>query len=304
MRVGPAVVAALGSGPVSAVARRFNRSRLRVLAYHDVPDVAAFTAQLDRVLRRYHPVSGAQVAEAIRLGRDLPPDAVWLTFDDGHGDVVTNGLPLLRARGIPATLFVCPGVVVADRRPWWDLVVAAERAGWRPTHDLGPNVARALKDVPDPVRRRTVDAAREWLRSTGLLEETVARGADEALLGAWLDAGMELGNHTWDHPCLDHCTVEEQAGQIERADAWLASFGAFERVRLFAYPNGDETAASAEVARRLGYEVAVLFDHRLTDVRVADPMRLSRLRIDATADVRRTRSIVSGAHAVAFRRGR
>jgi len=284
--------------------RRLSRSRLRVLAYHDVPDAAAFAAQLGEVIRRYHPVSGAEVADAIRLGTDLPPEAVWLTFDDGHADVVTNGLPLLQARGIPATLFVCPGLVVTDRRPWWDVVAAAVQAGWRPPQELGPNAARALKDVPDPVRRRTVGVAREWLRSAGLLEQTVARCADEALLGTWLDAGMELGNHTWDHPCLDHCTVEEQADQIERADAWLASFGAFERVRLFAYPNGDETATSAEVARRLGYQVGVLFDHRLTRVRGIDPMRLSRLRLDTTADLRRARSILSGAHSAAFRQRR
>ena len=49
---------------------------------------------------------------------------------------------------------------------------------------------------------------------------------------------------------------------------------------LFAYPNGDWADAAESALVECGYEVGVLFDHRLTSGR-QHHLRLSRLRIDS-----------------------
>jgi peptidoglycan/xylan/chitin deacetylase (PgdA/CDA1 family) len=86
-----------------------------VLAYHGVGqateaedpvrlvlDPARFDSQL-RLLRRM----GYRFE---RVGADAPaPGTAVLTFDDGWFDAITNLLPRLRALGVPATFFVCPG---------------------------------------------------------------------------------------------------------------------------------------------------------------------------------------------------
>lgn len=113
----------------------------------------------------------------------------------------------------------------------------------------------------------------------------------------WLDLGHEIGNHTWDHPCLDRCTSSEQEEQLRKAHDWLVAAGV--KPRFMAYPNGDWTETSAEVARQLGYVGSLLFDHRLARMR-SDPHRISRLRIDAGAESSRVESIVSGAHSFVF----
>ena len=97
------------------------------------------------------------------------------------------------------------------------------------------------------------------------------------------------------------CTADEQRRQIVEADRWLERIGAFERGRLFAYPNGDWTPDSEQVLAELGYDLALLFDHRLADVAGTNPLRISRVRLDTGASVERARAILSGGHSMLYR---
>ena len=40
------------------------------------------------------------------VGEELAPGSVALTFDDGYRDLYTRAYPLLKSRGIPATVFL------------------------------------------------------------------------------------------------------------------------------------------------------------------------------------------------------
>lgn len=288
----------LGSRPVTRVARLATRARLTVLAYHDVADAPTFARQLD-VIQEYHrPVPGEEVAAAVHQKRKLPDGAIWLTFDDAHPGVFTHALPLLMERGVPATLFVCPGVVDTDRPYWWQVLEAALARGagiafeGRTWSDR--SIITHLKRIPDDVRRDTVDHVARQLAELG---HTVAvPQATSTALRTWLDAGLELGNHTWDHPCLDTCEDDQQHYQIVTADSWLREMLGHP-ARLFAYPNGNTASTSRRVLAELGYTVTALFDHRVS--RTSGP-EVSRLRVDANASVGRFAAIASGAHPAAL----
>lgn len=288
----------LGAAPVGATWRRL-RPGLRILAYHDVPNPARFAEHLDLIASAYVPVSGAQVMAARRGHAKLPDRALWVTFDDGDPSVLVNATDALVQRRIPATLFVCPGLIAERRAPWWQTVLAAGAQGHGAAVDgrtlVGPELLGALKTVPDRQRR---DACAAIEQAVGPLQAEVPSLDD---LKRWQQAGLELGNHTWDHPCLDRCTPDKQAEQIERAHAWLAEHVQPE-VLLFAYPNGDRTPHAEKVLRSLGYDGGLLFDHRLNSgAQALDPNReLSRLRIDASSPLRRSRAIMSGVHADLF----
>ena len=63
---------------------------------------------------------GLTVAAALSGGPQLPPDAVLLTFDDGHDDHHRYVLPMLADRGLPGTFFILArdpreGLTVAHR---------------------------------------------------------------------------------------------------------------------------------------------------------------------------------------------
>ena len=258
--------------------RTFGRGGLRVLAYHGVDDVDGFTRQMHRVAADYEPVRATQVVAAFAGSAALPPRAVWVTFDDGLPSVVHDGQPILDELGIEGTLFVCPGLIESGAPNWWDVVEAAFSTGTaRPAGLEGRTVGEAttyLKSVPDTERRELVDELADALRAAVAFPPSTQ--LDDSDLEAWTAAGHVLGNHSWDHPCLDRCTPDEQRRQIEIADAWLR-----ERVadgpRLFAYPNGNATPTVEETVATLGYDLALLFDHRLARVD-AGAMHVSRLR--------------------------
>jgi peptidoglycan/xylan/chitin deacetylase (PgdA/CDA1 family) len=286
----------LGTRPVEAAAVAATAGRLRVLAYHTVPDPDAFATQVAHLVRRYHPVRGEQVADALAGGAELPARSVWITFDDGDPSVVRAGLPVLEAAGVAATVFVCPALVAGDAPPWWREVERAGEQGVGATVDgrelRGRELVRALKKVPDAERRSVLAQlaadAPHGLRPAGEV------ALSEADLRRWLDAGFEVGNHTWDHPCLDRCDADQQARQLRDAHEWLVGFLG-RHPRLFAYPNGDHTAQAEAVLADLGYEVGLLFDHALGSLE-QPPLRISRLRLDADAAMPRARAVLSGAH--------
>lgn len=73
---------------------------------------AAFRQQLTFLLENgYSPISLQQFSRALFAGQALPPKPVLLTFDDGTADVATTVFPILRAYGVPATVFVVAGFV-------------------------------------------------------------------------------------------------------------------------------------------------------------------------------------------------
>lgn len=249
---------------------------LRILAYHELSDLAAVGRHLD-ILADYQPVS----AEDVVAGRKLPKRAVWVTFDDGHPATV-DAADWLAARGISATAFVCPSVVGGRSPLWFQLADEAKRRGL-----IGSK--EALKQMPDRDRRALLD---------GLGLDLEVEQTTEAALRGWVAAGHTIGNHTWDHPLLDHCSDEEQRAQVALAHVWIE-----ERFpgqpRVLAYPNGNWAMAAAAEAQHHQY-LTLLFDHRVARA-VRDGRPVSRLRVDADASPRRFRAIVSGAHSAAFR---
>ncbi|MFN8016936.1 MAG: polysaccharide deacetylase family protein [Acidimicrobiales bacterium] len=288
------VTAVLGLPPVAAFsARRWNH-HLRVVAYHRVPDRQAFEAQVAHIAEAYQPVGEAQVRAALAGDAPLPERAVWLTFDDGDPTVVDEGLPVLARHGIPATIYVCPGLIEQGAAPWWRIVEVAGGRGRGAEIDgrelVGRQLIPALKRVPD-AQRRAIVADLEAVAAPDLTdhEAVTVEGLER-----WVDAGCAVGNHTWDHPCLDHCDEVEQDAQISSAHEWLVRFQPDHRP-TFAYPNGDRTDHAEATLEGLGYDVALLFDHALA-APAGDGLRTSRLRLDSEAPVGRARAVLSGAH--------
>ncbi|MDH4308233.1 MAG: polysaccharide deacetylase family protein [Acidimicrobiia bacterium] len=271
----------LGDRTLARLATRLSQASLRVLAYHDIEQVEPFRAQMEYVATHYAPVSGQDVVAWLD-GKPLPPKAVWVTFDDGYPSVVSEGMAVLAAFGIPATMFVCPGVVDSNQPYWWHVVEAVE-----------PAAVPRLKTVPDAQRREEVARLGELISdSTGAPPARPQLTTPQ--MQSWIDAGFEVGSHTWDHPMLDRCSEHEQDRQIRLAHEWL-----LDRIEpiLFAHPNGNWTTHAEALLAELGYRVYARFDHKLAGPNPS----MSRLRVNATEDIDRFRAIVSGVHPLVHR---
>jgi peptidoglycan/xylan/chitin deacetylase (PgdA/CDA1 family) len=293
-----AIDAALAYSPLQPAMRLANSGRPRVLAYHGVHDVDRFERQIRYLAAMHVPVTLDAWLTAVRTGTPLPSGAVLVTFDDGDRSVLEKGLPVLREYGVPAVIFVIAGLLDTDVPFWWDEVdlLVRDGASAQGAEGTPEEMVRMLKRVPNARRLEIL----EELRAAAVLREVGSRQLESEELALLRDGGIEIGNHTLTHPCLDRCEDMDVEVEIERAHAILSrTCGSAPRV--FAYPNGNLDHRAEAVLRRLGYEAAFLFDHRIGEFPPSNPMRTSRVRVNSTDPLSRFRILVSGLHSAVHR---
>jgi peptidoglycan/xylan/chitin deacetylase (PgdA/CDA1 family) len=293
---------------------RLARSRARgvVLRYHALTDdaapvvyaapdiclpVAAFRLQMAFVKRAYTVLPLDALVDAVVGGGRLPSRALAITFDDGYADNHRLGLPVLRALGLPATVYVATGAV-ADAAPFWVAAVRAIALGADdvlpmpdgPGHrldGLGGRTAAAKS-----LTRALVPMAPE-ARAAWLADAARAAGVDlvAALAGTMLDwaqirelaaEGWTIGAHTVTHSNVTLVDAARAEREIAGSrDALAAAIG--RPVRHFCYPNsggqhGYFDAAVTELLRRLDFRSATT--SRPGALRPgADPFLLPRLGV-------------------------
>ena len=116
--------------------------------------------------------------------------------------------------------------------------------------------------------------------------------------------GITVGNHTLTHPCLHQCDETTIRHELEASQRILAE-ALGHAPRTLAYPNGDHDPRVRRAVAELGFEAAFLFDHRLSAKPPEDPLRISRLRVNADTPMDRFKIILSGLHPALHRlRGR
>lgn len=76
-----------------------------------IKKIKEFKEDLDYLLKHFQPVSMEEVLLKHNSGESFSKPSFNLSFDDGLGEVYTTIYPILKAKGIPATLFVNSGFV-------------------------------------------------------------------------------------------------------------------------------------------------------------------------------------------------
>lgn len=270
-------------------AAQLGRSRLAgrglILAYHNILPAGQAPGR-DRSLHLAQPDFARQLdllqAEAAVVPlEDLlfgTPSAtasrrVALTFDDAYVGALTAGVAELRARSLPATIFVAPAFI-GQGGFWWDEVVPQGEPG-----------------VTDPLRRRALD---EWQGKDRVVREQVmheggrverapsaCRCGDEGLLRAALEyPGLTLGSHTWSHPNLGVLPEAELGEELSRPLEWLSGFGA-RLIPVLSYPYGRSRDVVEQAAESAGYRAALRVDGGWLPMAPTSLFALPRLNIPA-----------------------
>lgn len=261
---------ALESAPLRQLLRQAGRwTGTLVLVYHRIGDasdsplnrslfsagIADFDDQLAVLEREADVVAIDSLLEprSRKLGR-----RVAITFDDGYRDTGEVAWPLLRARGLPATLFLATGFIDRPRLAWWDeLAWVGHRAGWDESR-----ITRFCTRYAAMPANRADGLIDEVARATGG-ERPTAADAD----GVWLDweavervhrEGLAIGGHTVDHPVLSRVEPERLEAEIEGCRETLARRLDL-TMRMFSYPlggPGDHDPRAHDPLRRAGVELA------------------------------------------------
>jgi peptidoglycan/xylan/chitin deacetylase (PgdA/CDA1 family) len=258
---------------------------LLVLAYHNViPDEGPLFGDQSLHMRRGRFAAHLDLLAATcdvvpleeALGRGASPSGrprVAITFDDAYHGAVTLGVAELKARRLPATIFVAPAFVGGGEF-WWDAL--APRDGASLPAEMR---SRALEEG------RGLDAdVRALAQASGWRTASVppmARCASRVELEQALDhPALVLGSHSWAHPNLRRLNEDEVREDLARALSWLRS--GFGRVcGTLSYPYGLADASIGAVARSVGHSAGLLIKGGWSDPGTDPPFGLPRLNIPA-----------------------
>lgn len=109
----------------------------RVLMYHRFGEdsIPSTNIRLDQLRAHLEALKGRpvlplpEVVAALKDGRPLPDGAVAITVDDGYASVFEAGWPMLKAAGVPFTVFVATEPVGKHGYMTWDQIRALRDAG-------------------------------------------------------------------------------------------------------------------------------------------------------------------------------
>ncbi len=302
------------TGLLALIERLARRPGLLVLTYHRIGDPAAqpyyapvASATIDALddelatLKRTHRIIGQTELLALAdNGFHTSEPTALITFDDGYRDNFDDALPVLRARGVPATFFLPTSFFESPRLPWWDHIAYVIRHA---------RVALLRLDRPEPMEvnlRETsladaisrvvwsyfhhldVDEAafrRELEERAGVEVNDDALG--RALFMTWdqartlIASGMSIGSHSQTHRPLGRLTEDEQREELVSSRQTLESTLGCE-VATLAYPYGwpeTYTATTIRLAREAGYRLAFSSTEGLNRAGDTDPFALRRLGV-------------------------
>lgn len=243
------------------MSRRRRRNDALILGYHNVLPTglsAAGDASLHLPAERFieHLNLLAETHDVVSLqsvlegnGRTARRPRVAITFDDAYWGALTIAVPELVRRGMPATIFVAPGIL--GRHPWWDQVaepqLAAVPAAERELalREFGGDNEAILSNPRFP-KRSAPDAQ-------------LRIGTESEVLSAAALPGITIGSHTWSHRNMAVYDGPATADELRRPMDWLRErFTTF--IPVVSYPYGLFSPTTLRVAADLGYRAGLRID--------------------------------------------
>lgn len=260
------------SGLSTAVAKR--QSCARIIMYHGTLrcDQHLLAAQLHYLHRCFRIVQLDRVVKDLAAGKPPKHNEIVLTFDDGLRNNATVAYPVLKHLEIPATFFVCPGLISTGQWLWTHETRC--RLGMLHTGALS-SLARQLSCAA-----ATVEGIVEWMKTLGPNDRQAAEAKiRQATLGFqpsaedreacdmmdWNTLGsldpdlITIGSHTLTHPILT--TLDDASIDLEMTESRRQLEQKLNRAaNYFCYPNGSHHAQSSRAAKRT-YDAAVTVEN-------------------------------------------
>jgi len=301
------------------MARQLTPNLLTVLNYHRIDDPfregfhtfrpnvsatsSAFTTQMDYVSRKYNVISGAELAAVIKGQYQLPAHAAIITFDDGYYDNYSNAYPILKARNLPAIIFLATDFIGSRKPFFWDLIAycffhtkkekvqlpllgAHSWADKSAREVVMQRLIETLKKLSDVEKQKIIDQLPQ------ILGVDVPNEVFKNLMMSWSDAkelsenGIELGAHTASHPILTRLSLGDTSVELLKSKRHIeAEIG--KPVLSFAYPNGQSSDFNEDVVDRVqqaGFEIAFTLlpgpTRRITTIK--NPLTIRRIFLSYT----------------------
>ncbi len=220
---------------------------------YSVRTIAQFSADLDFFLGRYSPIDLHQLRKHISHSVPLPPNAMFLSTDDGMREVGEIMAPICRQKGVPLTMFLNPEFLdnqtLFYRHKTSLLIEAASGASassiaaalqiLQKSGIAKEDLRRSLLAVRYP-QRALLDELAPILNvdfSTFLSQRRPYLTSDE--VSKLVADGVTIGGHSLDHPYYPDISLSQQLDQtIQSVQRVRQRFGI--DYGVFAFPFGAD----------------------------------------------------------------
>ena len=269
-----------------------------VLAYHRVTELPSdphqlavtpenFRAQMHHLRRNCRCLRFEDDWTAVR------EPAVVVTFDDGYADNLHEALPVLEEAGVPATFFICTGILGTDREFWSDdlerLLLGGreyppaftlqdrENGGSWPTTSFEQRLAFhnrlhcCMLQIGAQRREDWLDQLARWSGAGRTARDAYRALTPRELRALAASPLVTIGAHGVTHSPLAILSEAEQREEITRSKQQLEELAGRE-VAVFAYPFGrrrDYSRVTCRLCRAAGFRRAATTlpgqVHRWTD---------------------------------------
>jgi len=291
----------------------FPNRRVAILRYHAVVDPRAcdyagpaicispqdFEKHVRYFVRRYRILSLDEVVDTIRAGKQLPRNAVIVTFDDGYADNFAAAEILQRykasgtfyltvnciARVEPFWLFEVNYLILKSKNSSLRLQVHGRQIELSLANATQKNLAiREVVKMLKSNNRAVRETVREQMRQQ-LADENYREAADHVML-TWeqvrhmLQNGMSIGGHTLTHLNLPNADPDDARDEIISCRAALEKKLGIP-IRHFSVPNSGPypyyNDAIKQMVAQSGYVSTVTSAHGFVDAK-SDLLELRRIR--------------------------
>jgi peptidoglycan/xylan/chitin deacetylase (PgdA/CDA1 family) len=238
-----------------------------IINFHGIKNIRWFESVLTELLNIYNLVPIHEIDDYFYKGTS-PRSTCHLTFDDGDVSFYLNVFPLLKKFNIPVSLYVSPYMAMTGNNFWfqeirgYDLKRLKEITLRIINRRSENNIAKIplkyiLKSIPVEL---IYESIRLYQKETGTPPKKAMNMNVEQILELNKSGLVEVGAHTQTHPVLKNETEEKTKTEIKDSIYQLSDILG-EKVRYFAYPNGDpeydfgkrEMSILSEIGIRLAF---------------------------------------------------
>ncbi len=263
--------------------------RALILMYHGLTESGSrdewtqlpapvFEKQLRYISRTLNPVSMDDAVEYLAGRKELPPNPVVVTFDDGYESNYSTGLEILKKYNVPAIVFLTSSFIGTEegggKLLWFDLVydiIAAWKADTLDLceHGLGRHdlrghgsKARAAEAIAESLKKWDRDKRADLI--TELMKRQVPESRSCHRGATWERVRnshplLTSGAHTINHEILSNLNRDSARREIAGSKHEIEKKTGMP-TRFFAYPNGgagDYTAETVRIVSECGFHAAV-----------------------------------------------
>ncbi|HPG40410.1 MAG TPA: polysaccharide deacetylase family protein [bacterium] len=198
-------------------------------------------------------ISTQQLIDFLYLRTPLLPGAVWITFDDGWKNNLTQVMPTIKQYQIPITFFIPTGEI--ENGAFW-FCEAIKHKNLLP-EELQINPFEKLLQLTNHERQRIINELYRNDDYTSPENGEPFTLADINELAALPYIGF--GSHTVNHVVTTNCAREELDFEIQKSRLVLEQWLGVE-ITAFAYPNGNYDGREKAILQKYGYKIAATIE--------------------------------------------